>query len=199
MPLKPNERNYRIIQENLVPNDNYIIEGYALTFDRYKLYEKDGIEYFEQFKREAFENTDMSDIIMQYDHEGKVVARISNGTLEARIDDRGLFIKGDLSKSESARNLYEEIQNGLITKMSWAFPRSSEYRIDKETRTIVWEKINKIYDVSAVSTPANQNTSIYARNFVEGVIEQDLKECQEREEKRLRAVAEYSYYLELER
>ena len=194
MPLKPNEREYRILQENLEPNDNHIIEGYALTFDRYKLYEKDGIEYFEKFKREAFDNTDMSDVIMQYDHEGKVLARISNDTLSVEIDDKGLFVKADLSKSESARNLYEEIKNGLITKMSWAFPRSSEMRFDKETRTIVWEKINKIYDVSAVSIPANQGTSIYARNLVEGVIEQDLKECQERDSKRKKLLLE----LELE-
>lgn len=190
MPLKPNEREYRILQENLEPNDNYVIEGYALTFDRYKLYELDGVEYFEQFNREAFTNTDMSDVIMQYDHEGKVLARISNDTLSVTIDDRGLLVKADLSKSESARNLYEEIKNGLVTKMSWAFPRSSEYRFDKSTRTIVWEKITKIYDVSAVSIPANQGTSIYARSLVEGVIEQELTECQERENKRKKLLLE---------
>ena len=92
MPLKPNEREYRILQENLEPNDNYVIEGYALTFERYKLYEVDGVEYFEQFNREAFTNTDMSDVIMQYDHEGKVLARISNDTLSVTIDDKGLLV-----------------------------------------------------------------------------------------------------------
>lgn len=191
MPLKPNEREYRILHENLEPNDDYVIEGYATTFDRYKLYERDGIEVYEQFTREAFQNTDMSDIIMQYDHEGKVLARISNQTLEVTVDERGLFVRADLSKSPSARELYEEIKNGLVTKMSWAFPNSSQYQYDKENRTIIWESIKKIYDVSAVSIPANQGTSIYARNeLANGVIEQELMECQERENKRKKLLLE---------
>ena len=175
MPIKDN-REYRILQTNLEINDDYVIEGYATTFNRYKLYEYDGVEFFEEFKRSAFDDADMSDIIMQYDHEGKVLARISNSTLNVTVDSFGLFVRADLSKSESARNLYEEIKNGLVTKMSWAFPKSSKGHYDTKTRTFIWEKINKIYDVSAVSIPANQDTSIYARGFFDGVIEEERKE-----------------------
>ena len=70
-----------------------VVEGYATTFDApYVLYEDEDLVFLEQVDAKAFENTDMNDVIMQYNHEGRVFARQTNGTLEVRADDKGLFI-----------------------------------------------------------------------------------------------------------
>lgn len=108
----------------------------------YLLYEIDGIKYYEKIDRNALEGADISDVIMQYDHQGKVLARLSNGTLGIEPTEKGLFIYADLSKSQEARELYEEIKNGLVTKMSWAFTVADE-EYDKETRTRIIKRIKK--------------------------------------------------------
>lgn len=182
MERKMDTRQYRSLLANLEPakenkriDTEYYVEGYAATFDRYELWEEDGEKIYEQFMPTSFIGTDMTDVILQFDHRGKVFARQSNGSLIVEVDDKGLFIAADLSRSVGAKELYEEIQNGLITKMSWGF-RLGEYEFDKTTNTIVHKNIKKIYDVSAVSIPANDGTIINARSLVDGVIEQSMKE-----------------------
>lgn len=161
-------------------NSDYYIEGYATTWEPYVLWEYDGIKYYEVIDRNAFAGADMSDIIMQYDHRGKVFARISNKTLIAEPDDHGFFIAADLSKSAAAKEMYGEIDEGLVTKMSWAFTVEEEsYNSETRTRTIL--KVKKVYDVSAVSIPANDGTEISARSYLDGVIEVEKQEMLERQ------------------
>lgn len=161
--------------EKRLESDCYV-EGYATTFDDpYVLYEYDGIKYREQIDRHALEGADLSDVIMQYDHAGRVLARNSNGTLLLEPDERGFFIAADLSKSEAARSMYEEISSGLVTRMSWAF-RVEKDAYDRATRTRTILKIAKVYDVSAVSMPANPSTEISARSWLDGVIEAEKAE-----------------------
>lgn len=145
-------------------DSNFYIEGYATTFSRYLLYEWDGVQYFEEIAPDALVGADMSDVIMQYDHTGKVLARQSNATLGIEADSKGLFVYADLSKSQAAKDLYEEISAGLITKMSWAFTIAEE-AFNNETKTWRIQKIKKVYDVSAVSIPANGDTDISARGL----------------------------------
>lgn len=146
------------------------------------MYEWDGVQYFEQIDRHALDEADLSDVIMQYDHQGKVLARLSNGTLGLEANDNGLFIYADLSKSQAAKELYEEIRNGLVTKMSWAFT-VAEDEYNRETRTRTIKKIKKVYDVSAVSIPANGDTDISARSWLDGVIDAEKREALERRKK----------------
>jgi len=164
---------------------DYYVEGYATTFNKpYMLFEYDGIKFYEVVDRNALVGADMSDVIMQYNHEGKVLARLSNKTLGIEADDNGLFTFADLSKSRAAQDLYEEINNGLITKMSWAFTVAEDaYNKDTRTRTIL--KIKKVYDVSAVSYPANADTEISARSYFDGVIEAEKREALARQAKLL--------------
>lgn len=155
---------------------SYKVSGYASTFDTYTLFEVDGIEYKERIDSHAFDNADMSDVIMQYDHTGKVFARTSNGTLSVSVDERGLKVEADLSTTEASRELYDEIASGLIIKMSFAFKVSEEH-YDSNSHTRVVDKISKVYDVSAVSIPANPDTEIFARSaFFDGVIEKEKAE-----------------------
>lgn len=169
------EREYRTVATPLsVANESKMfdsecyVEGYATTFDQpYLLYEWEGVKYYEKIDRHALDEADMDDVIMQYDHEGRVFARQSNNTLKLIPDDYGLKMGADLSKTDLARGLYQDIDAKMITKMSWAFTVSEDsYDRDTHTRTIL--KIKKVYDVSAVSIPANQDTEIAARNFARG-------------------------------
>lgn len=172
--------------------DNKIVEGYATTFDEpYELYKEDGYTVLEQVDRRAFDDTDMSDVIMQYDHEGRVFARGSNGTLQLAADNHGLHIRADLGGTETGRQLYEEIAGGYTTKMSFGFRVAEDVRTVKEDRennevtvlrTIT--KIGKLYDVSAVSLPANDGTSISARTLGEGIITEAKAEIAKREQRR---------------
>lgn len=161
-------------------DSDYYVEGYATTFNKpYLIYEWDGVKYYEEIDRHALDDADLSDVIMQYDHQGKVLARLSNKTLGIEPTDSGLFIFADLSKSQAAKELYEEIGNGLVTKMSWAFT-VKEDKYNKETRTRTITKIKKVYDVSAVSIPANGDTEISARSWLDGVIDAERREALER-------------------
>ena len=154
-----------------------VVEGYATTFgEPYVLYENDDLVFLEQVDAKAFENTDMNDVIMQYNHEGRVFARQSNGTLEVKTDDKGLFISAELGGTEIGRELYEEIRGGYTNKMSFGFKVDGEDwdeqrkdgEKDRVLRTIT--SISKLYDVSAVSIPANDATSISVRELSDGVI-----------------------------
>ena len=187
MPLKTLQREYRNLPL-LVPtqepqkriNSEYYVEGYAATFQPYVLWEFDGVKYYETIDRNAFVNADMSDIIFQYDHKGKVLARKSNNTLIVETNDNGLFICADLSKSQASKEMFEEINNGLVTRMSWAFTVEEEsYNSETRTRTIL--KVKKVYDVSAVSIPANDDTEISARSYAKGVFDVEKQEMLERE------------------
>lgn len=186
-------RQYRSMQplgtNEGIEEQNYIVEGYAMRYEPYELYENNEGKIFERFDKEAFEESDLSDVIFLYDHQGKVLARGSNGTLEIKFDDNGMYIRADLSKSAASKEMYEEIKSGLVTKMSWGF-KPNKYHFDENTRTIVHTKINKIYDVSAVGIPANNETEIYARKFIDGVIDEfeaeRLKEQQKRKRLKLK-------------
>lgn len=156
--------------------DAKTVEGYASTFNEpYVLWDDGEYRVLEQVDKRAFDECDMSDVIMQYNHEGRVFARISNGTLTVRPDERGLKVYADLGGTELGRQLYEEIKGGYTNKMSFGFRVDEDRRETTEEdgkvtvlRTIT--KISKLYDVSAVSIPANDATSISARNYGEGVV-----------------------------
>lgn len=157
---------------------SYTVEGYASTFNEpYELYSFDGYTVREQMDPHAFDETDMSDVIMQYDHQGRVFARNSNGTLAVSTDDHGLHMKANLGGTEAGRQLYEEIKGGYTTKMSFGFKVDKDKREiteNAETNTVdvlrTITKVRKLYDVSAVSLPANDGTAISARSYCDGVI-----------------------------
>ena len=178
MPAIPNKRCYRMLSAPLAPfagtqerarrlDSSYYVEGYATTFnDPYVLWHDpwSGVDYTEVIDPGAFRDADMSDVIMQYDHEGHVYARMSNGTLIVEPDAHGLFVAADLSRASSSRQMYEEIESGLCTRMSWAFT-VAEDAYDRETHTTTILRVKKVFDVSAVSLPADPNTEISARTL----------------------------------
>lgn len=171
--------------ENKRFDTDFYVEGFATTFDKpYVMCEYGGIKYCEVIDRNALVGADLSDVIMQFDHSGMVFARNKMAknkppSLLLEPQDGGLFIAANLSLTEEAKRLYASIDAGLICKMSWAFTVSEDaYNKDTHTRTIL--KIKKVYDVSAVSYPANGDTDISARSYFDGVIEREQQERLER-------------------
>lgn len=185
-----NERQIRALQvftpanTKRIDSDHYV-EGYAARYEPYVLYELDDGPIYERFEPGCFDGCDMSDVIFQLNHQGTVMARQSNGSLIVEADQTGLFTAADLGRTEAARRLYEEISTGMITKMSWGFILGEHY-YDSETRTIVHKTVRKIFDVSAVSIPANQNTEINARSWADGVIDLAARSEAALEERRRR-------------
>ena len=173
------DRNYRLFEIRADENEMRV-EGYAATFDQPAvMYEFDGIEYKEVVDRGAFSNAQMSDVVMNFNHGGKPVARTRNNTLSIVTDDIGLRINADLSGTEEGRRLYEEIKGGYIDKMSFAFTVKDE-SYDKTTRTRRITGIKRLYDVAAVDMPAYDSTSIQARSYFEAEAEKEAAEAEQR-------------------
>lgn len=182
MPIKTNEREYRDFTLAVAPSDDeekLIVDGYASVFGNpYTLYEDSELVIQEQVDSKAFEGADLSDVIFQYNHEGRVFARTSNNTLSVFPDEKGLAIQADLGGTDIGRQLYQEIKGKYTTQMSYGYTvKDASWKDRKlddgrtlELRTIT--AINKVYDVSAVSIPANDATSISVRNLSDGVIEE---------------------------
>lgn len=155
------------------------VEGKAITFDSPTvLFEMGGVEYKEQIDSRALEGAQMTDVIFNYNHGGKVMARTRNKTLQLEIKPDGLYIRARLDGTAEGRQLYEEIKGGYIDRMSFRFSvREESY--DKENHMWTVRKIKRLYDVSAVDMPAYEDTSIEARkNFI---LEADAQEKRERQ------------------
>lgn len=190
-------REYRAMtMRALGDSDAMIVEGYATTFNQpYMLYDGGDYRVMEQIAPTAFAQCDMTDVIMQYDHEGRVFARNRNNTLALSIDATGLKTTADLGGTDIGRQLYQEIKGGYTDKMSFGFVVAEDQRtstmdyntgVETVLRTIT--KIKKLYDVSAVSIPANDMTSISARRYADGVIDGIKAERLERANKRKKLI-----------
>lgn len=189
-------------------NSPKYVEGYATTFDDpYILWQEPdwtdergnsqkGWTYVEVMHEGCMEGADMSDVIFLYDHEGRVYARNRNETLYLEPQLHGLYIAADLSRTTLACEMYEDIKAGMVDRMSWAFTVAEEdVEDDLENRTTTFHirRIKKVFDVSAVSRPADPNTEISARRVIDGAIEErKLREAQQAKremERRRREIA----------
>lgn len=171
-------REYRSVKDIKPTGDEYIVRGLATTFNQpYILSEDMNYRFEEIVAAEAFKDCDMSDVIMQYDHKGRVFARTSNKTLRVNVTKEGLEIEANLGGTEQGKQLYEEIKGEYTNKMSIGFTVKKDKRErieDRENNIITFRRtilsFKKLYDVSAVSLPANDMTSISSRSYVDGVI-----------------------------
>lgn len=171
------DREYRNFDFKPDDDTEKRVEGVAVVFNEPTLmYELDGVKYYEEIDKEAFKNAKIDDVVLNIDHTGKPAAKTRNGTLDIKVRDTDVFISADLSRNATGRELYEDIQNGFYERMSFAFT-VAEQAYDKETRTRRITKIDRLYDVSAVTVPAYDQTSIYARSFFEAEAEKEVAEA----------------------
>ena len=213
MPYKPDQRQYRSfaasnfkpVEEPLpevkdgsevrVAGPTYKVRGHFCTFSQeYELYPRMGdwpAEY-EQIDPHAFDECNMTDVIMQFDHSGPVMARIKNGSLKIGFDEIGGWAEADLSGCQQARDLYEAITNGLVTEMSFGFTIADDengrgtttFRDEQGDYHTTVTRVSRLYDCSAVSIAANPNTDISEvrkRSYLAATIEADRKAAEEQE------------------
>lgn len=164
-------------------NEELYVEGKACSFDEPTiLYSFNGVDYKEQIDSKAFEDAEMEDVIFNYNHGGKVVARTRNDTLELNVKGDGLYVEARLDGTEEGRKLYEEIKGGYVDRMSFAFSvQEDSYDTEKHLRTV--RRIKRLYDVSAVDIPAYDSTSIAARSLKE--LEEEKLKVKKRKKKLL--------------
>ena len=196
MPIK-SDREYRSFdlitraKEEKSEEDSYIVEGYASTFEEYELWEDEYVIFRERIEPTAFDEADMSDVVFLLDHTGRVYARTKNDTVKLETDEKGLFTRTDLSKTSASREVYEDIEAGNYSQMSFAFTvaadRFEEKRAEGEKTiyTRIIDRINKVYDISAVGFPANPTTNIgvATRAAFDGAIEKLTTERLEAEKR----------------
>jgi HK97 family phage prohead protease len=192
------DREYRAF-EMRTASDEMTVEGYAAMFNAETvLYSIDGVDYKEEIAPEAFRNAQMSDVVMNYNHTGKPVARTKNGTLSLEVDSVGLKVRANLGGTEEGRKIHQEIEGGYLTKMSYRFVVEDDEvkefsEGDKRVILRTITNIRKLYDVSVVSIPADDHTSISARSFSDGLIEKlqaERLEAEKKEEEKRQAVLE---------
>lgn len=180
------DRRYKNFEVRVAEDEGMIVEGYAATFNQAEvMYEFDGIEYKEEIDRRAFEGTEMKDVVLNYNHDGKPFGRTKNGTLQLTIDEFGLKVRADLSGTEEGRKTYEEVKGGYLDKMSFAFTVNNE-EYDKSSRVRRITGIKRLYDVAIVDIPAYNTTSVYARSFYKAEAERELAEARKREMRKRR-------------
>lgn len=141
------------------PNDNgeMRIKGYAVVFNSPETY-----GYTEVIDEHALDETDMSDVVLRYNHNDSfmVLARTRNGSLKLDKDTKGLLMDAVLQNNITDHvNVYNAIDSELIDKQSFAFTVEEDtYDYDTDTRTIT--KIGKLFDVSVVDQPFYNATDV---------------------------------------
>lgn len=206
MKINKDDLEYRFMKvnaleerdENGVISDRMVIEGYAVLFDEPQTYQYGNTTYTEQINRGALDNTDMKRTVLRYNHDDSVMAlaRVKNGSLVLSVDEVGLRVWAELLDTQTNRDLYKSIKNGLIDEMSFAFTVARDgdkwtYEDDyaKVTREIT--AIDTLYDVSVVDTGFYEKTSVYARalDHVDALKEEQTKRTLELEREKALVLA----------
>lgn len=167
-------------------DDKMILEGYAIVFNKETLIGDEEYGFFEEIDSRALAETKMKDVPMKYNHMDSflILARTRNRSLSLTVDNVGLKVRAELLDTNSNQDIYKMVKSGLLDKMSFSFTVDEqvwnrEGRIPKRTIT----KIERLYDVSVVDTPAYDATSIYARSLETMELELKAMELAEQEQK----------------
>lgn len=166
-------------------DDKMILEGYALVFNNETLIGDEEYGFLEEIDSRALSETKMKDVPMKYNHMDSflIIARTKNQSLSLIVDSIGLKVRAELLDTNTNQDIYKMVRSGLLDKMSFAFTVDEqvwnrEGRIPKRTIT----KIERLYDVSIVDTPAYDATSIYARSLESMELELKAMDLVEQEE-----------------
>lgn len=190
------EQRFRA-QEIRAHEEGRVIEGYAALFDSVGTPNP----YFtESIDRNAFDGCDTSECICCFNHDrSKIVARTSANNLHLEIDDKGLRFRAEVPNTQAGNDLLENIRVGNIQGCSFSFTATEDkwdWRGGKEPdhRTIL--KIDHLYDVSPVTDPAYQDTSVAQRSIDQHVADEEVAKKAEKikiaDEERQRKLIEIS-------
>lgn len=169
------QKELRLATENLTvradeqEQSKMVIEGYPIVFDREAFIDCGFDGWYEKVDRNAFANTDMSDVALKYNHNDNklILARTRNGSLTLTIDDHGVFMHAELIDTTEATDVYKMVRSGLLTEGSFAFTVTDDREEIVEGqvhRTITG--IGKLFDVAICPNGAYGDlTEIYARSY----------------------------------
>lgn len=191
------EKEVRLLSSDLelreIGEDKEIhLQGYALTFDTIS----EDLGFRETIRKGALDNTNMDNVVLNFNHDmDKPLARnkksSGKGSLTLKIDDKGLFFDAIPTDTSYARDLLENMKEGLIGKCSFAFsldyndPDTQVWDWDDGTRGYDFRTINKIkelHDVSIVTNPAYESTSCTSYTRAKEQAEEELRKAKEERE-----------------
>ena len=165
------------------------ISGKAISFDT----QSNDIGFIEILHRGCIsqELIDSSNIVFLYNHDyNQVIARANKGkgTLNIDLRDDGVYFDLEVPNTTMGNDLLENIRLGNITQCSFGFNYANEEGAYKDEKIgDVWYrnvyKIGKLYDLSAVTYPAYDDTYVNARMQERSKMEDKLKETEEIQEK----------------
>ena len=141
-------------------NDTVSVQGYALLWDvKYVMG-----EYVESVSRGALAGADMSEVKLLVDHDfSLLLASTGGGTLKLTIDNKGLFFKASLPMTDVGVYTAEMVSRRDLTQTSWGFTLdkksgSNWSTLESGVAYRVITKVNKLWDVSICTYPANPKT-----------------------------------------
>ena len=172
------QKEYRFLNENIILNDNKIIEGYAVIFNSKS---EDLGGFIELIDKEALNGViEVSDVYALLNHkkDNGVLARskFGKGTLKLEVDNKGLKYSFEVPNTSLGNDTYEMIKRGDINASSFAFTVAEDEwtkENDKYIRKI--KKINKLYDISPVYTPAYSASTVECKRFAEILEEEKIE------------------------
>ena len=151
-------------QTREMDNGEFIISGYFSVFGtNYELWPG----ATESVDQNAFAETMGEDIRALINHDTTLVlGRTKAGTLELKVDERGLYGENKINPKDSdAMNLYERVKRGDVDQCSFGFDILDEdMEVNDMTGDVHWTiKKVKLYEVSVVTFPAYEDTAVIAR------------------------------------
>ena len=177
--------NHEIRSFTIEQKDTRHVAGYAIVFNSLSV-DLGGFREIISSDAITQELIDNSDVIFNYNHDNNMMlgrSRNGQGTLSLRKDEHGLYFECELPNSPMGENVLESIKRGDLSQCSFAFTinpedegaETWERRDDGIYRTI--NRIAGLYDVSAVCTPAYEDTEIStrAKNILEEMNKEDIE------------------------
>ena len=153
------------IQTDTNSNNEMILQGTAIVFDKPALINTPTGSYTEVIKRNALDGLKLDDTRLLVSHDmNRLPLAKSPKTMDIWKDDAGMHFRAKLANTEEARSVYESIKRQDLGGVSFGFTVSDGSRYDVETRTRTITKIDKVLEFSIVNFPAYAETSVEARN-----------------------------------
>lgn len=177
------------VRAETAENGDLIVVGRPVIFNQeYELFRYGGKPVMEVIEAGAFDNTDMADVPLKYNHgdnkgtPARTTSKTERGHLWLTKTETGIEMKANLLPTSGGKDLFMEIEAGTVSQMSWAFTEVKDSgTIEELEDRIVFhvKQVQRVFDVSAVDFGANSNTTIYARRL--GELDERTRELTDRQ------------------
>lgn len=169
-----------------------VIEGYALKFNKESSVLGNYLRFKEIIDAHALDTTIMDDVVATFNHDQNQVLGRTKVNLELTVDNIGLKFRVKPTDTQFARDLIVNIKAGVINQCSFAFTipdeQGAEEWVESDEESVDYvrtvRKIDHLYDVSVVTTPAYPDTEATVGARSKKLVEELRKEPEWKAEKR---------------